>query len=204
MGLNQDMSADTYYTIEHQEEGFYRELGSRFISFAVPVFSEEEVKTILEKFKKKYFDASHLCYAYIIGTEKKTFKAHDAGEPKHSAGDPILNQMKSFEITNVVVIVVRYFGGTKLGMSGLINAYKLAAKSVLEKAGRVEKILHVNLKIQFDPELTGEIMKLLGSNKSMILDSRFENSNVISLNIRTSQETKFRDLVEKVKGTRFI
>jgi uncharacterized YigZ family protein len=197
------MAADTYFTIEHQDEGSYRELGSRFISFAIPVISEEEVRESIEKVKKKYFDASHHCYAWMIGTENRTFKTHDAGEPRHSAGDPILNQIRSFEITNVLVIVVRYFGGTKLGVNGLTNAYKMAAKSALEKAGRVEKTRQVNLKIQFRPEITGDIMKTVNSCKSWILDSRFEGSNIVSLNIRASREAEFRKLFEKIKGLRF-
>lgn len=198
------MTPDIYFTIEHLQEGLYKELGSRFISYAVPVNSEEEVTSFLDKTKKKYFDATHHCYAYIIGTDNKMIKVHDAGEPKHSAGTPILNQIKSYDITNVLVVVIRYFGGTKLGVSGLNNAYKLAAKSALENAGRIEKILHVNLRIQFQSETTGDIMKLLKSCKQWILDSHFESSNIMTLHVRASCEQDFRMATGKVKGVQII
>ncbi|MCR6638650.1 MAG: YigZ family protein [Sporocytophaga sp.] len=128
-----------YYSIKAPSEGLYKELGSKFISFAFPVSSETEIKDILERFKKEYYDARHICYAYRIGFSEQKFRVNDAGEPAHTAGDPIFNQIKSFELTNIIVIVVRYFGGTKLGKSGLIQAYKTAAEEALKNAEKIEK-----------------------------------------------------------------
>jgi uncharacterized YigZ family protein len=194
------MNSDSYYTIRHEAEGGYKELGSRFISFAIPSISENSVQENLENIHRKYHDATHHCYAYILGKDKKIFRAHDAGEPKHCAGDPILNQIRSMDITDVLIIVVRYFGGTKLGKNGLINAYRAAARSALENAGRVEKIRSIHIKIKFDLDKTGEIMKYFNMHKDMIADSRFEGMNIISLHVRESCELEFRSKLELIKG----
>src|SRR5690554_1434782 len=130
---------ETYNTILKPSQGLYKEKGSKFLSFAFLVVDESEVKEILAEFKKKYFDARHLCYAFRIGIEEPVqFRAYDDGEPAHTAGDPILNQIRSFNLTNTLLIVVRYFGGTKLGKSGLIQAYKDSAADALLNATIVE------------------------------------------------------------------
>jgi len=115
---------DTYFTIKHESEGFYKEKGSKFLAFAYPVQDEAAVKERTSELKKVYYDARHHCYAYILGHDGEQYRASDDGEPNHSAGDPILGQIKSNNLTNTLIVVVRYFGGTKLGISGLINAYK--------------------------------------------------------------------------------
>ncbi|WP_175402740.1 IMPACT family protein [Mangrovivirga cuniculi] len=132
---------DSYKTIASSSEGFYKEKGSKFISHAYPVNSEEEVKQHLDDLRKRYHDARHHCYAYLIGVDGKIFRANDDGEPNHSAGDPILGQIKSFELSGVLVVVIRYFGGTKLGVGGLIHAYKTAAQEALNNAKIIEKTL---------------------------------------------------------------
>jgi uncharacterized YigZ family protein len=122
------MPVFSYLTIASPSEGSYKEKGSRFLAFAYPVSSETEIREKLESLKAQYFDARHHCYAWMLGPEKKHFRANDDGEPNHSAGDPILGQLRAMKLTNVLIVVVRYFGGTKLGVGGLISAYRSAAK----------------------------------------------------------------------------
>ena len=118
--------ADTYFTLKGNSEGFYKEKGSKFLAFAFVISSEEDVKKIIAELKKKYYDARHHCYAYVLGNQSEKYRANDDGEPGHSAGDPILGQIRSNSLTNTLIVVVRYFVGTKLGIIGLINAYKTA------------------------------------------------------------------------------
>ncbi|WP_424963557.1 IMPACT family protein [Ekhidna sp.] len=125
-----------FYTIQKQTEGLYKEKGSKFLAFAYPAQSEDEIKVIQSELRKEYYDARHHCYAWVLGMDDQIWRANDDGEPAHSAGDPILGQIRSFELTNVLVVVIRYFGGTKLGVGGLINAYKEATASALSKARR--------------------------------------------------------------------
>jgi uncharacterized YigZ family protein len=123
----------TYYTIKEPSEGLYKEKGSKFLAFTYPVKSEEEIKEIQESLRKEYYDARHHCFAWVLGMDDQSYRASDDGEPAHSAGDPILGQIRSFELTNILVVVIRYFGGTKLGVGGLINAYKTATEAALLK-----------------------------------------------------------------------
>lgn len=164
-----------YYSIKAPSEGLYKELGSKFISFAFPVSSETEIKDILERFKKEYYDARHICYAYRIGFSEQKFRVNDAGEPAHTAGDPIFNQIKSFELTNIIVIVVRYFGGTKLGKSGLIQAYKTAAEEALKNAEKIEKKEQVIITISFEYEKMNEVMKILKSFSADFVSQDFQS-----------------------------
>ena len=129
----------SYHTLGNTAEGSYKEKGSKFMAFAYPVVSESEIKERLEALRKKYFDARHHCFAYILGADKTRFRAFDDGEPNHSAGDPILGQIRSRDLTNVLVVVVRYFGGVKLGVGGLISAYKAAAEEALNNAIVMER-----------------------------------------------------------------
>ena len=164
-----------FYSIKAPSEGLYKEKGSKFISFAFPVSTEAEIKDILERFKKEYYDARHICYAYRIGFSEQKFRANDAGEPAHTAGDPIFNQIKSFELTNTIVIVVRYFGGTKLGKSGLIQAYKTAAEEALKSAEKIEKTEQVVITITFEYEKMNEVMKVLKSFSTDFLSQDFQS-----------------------------
>lgn len=165
---------DSFQTIANRSEGFYKEKGSKFIGIAIPVESEEEVKEKLEEIKKEYYDARHHCYAYILGKKGEQFRANDDGEPNHSAGDPILGQIKSKELTNTLVVVVRYFGGTKLGVSGLITAYKTAALEALE----INKIISVDItdtvEFKFAYPQMNDVMKLIKDFDLKIKDQVFE------------------------------
>ncbi len=152
---------DTYRTLSAPAEGAYREKGSRFLAFAAPVRTEGEVKELLDKLKKEYYDARHHCYAYVLGPAGTQYRANDAGEPNHSAGDPILGQIRSRGLTEVIVVVVRYFGGTKLGVSGLIHAYRTAAAEALDAAPVVEKMVRVGLSLHFSYPATNAVMKVV-------------------------------------------
>ncbi len=152
---------DTYLTLAAPAEGAYREKGSRFLAFAAPVRTEGEVKELLERLKKEYYDARHHCYAYVLGPAGTQYRANDAGEPNHSAGDPILGQIRSRGLTDVIVVVVRYFGGTKLGVSGLINAYRTAAAEALDAAPAVQKTVRVGLSLHFAYPATNAVMKVV-------------------------------------------
>ncbi|PWJ44150.1 IMPACT family protein [Sediminitomix flava] len=151
---------DSYLTIEGTSEGLYKEKGSKFLAFAYRVRSEEEVREIVQGLRKTYYDARHWCYAYILGADKKKFRANDDGEPGNSAGAPILGQIRSKELTDTLVVVVRYFGGTKLGVSGLINAYKTSAAEALEEADIIEEFLMKTIKVTFEYPLMNEVMKV--------------------------------------------
>ncbi len=151
----------------------YKEKGSKFIAFAYPVRSEEEVKAQLDLLKKEYYDARHHCYAYILGSLGQKYRANDDGEPNHSAGDPILGQIRSRALTNTLVVVVRYFGGTKLGVSGLITAYKVAAAEALDKAGAIDVAITDMVKIWYPYEKTSEVMRLVGEFNIDIIGQTF-------------------------------
>ncbi|QHL87305.1 YigZ family protein [Nibribacter ruber] len=152
---------DKYRTIAQPTQGLYKEKGSKFIARAYAVYSEEEVKEVLQALREEYFDARHHCYAYLLGADRSTYRANDDGEPNHSAGDPILGQIKSAGLSNVLVVVIRYFGGTKLGVSGLIHAYKTATAEALAAAEVIERHETALLTIQFGYEQMNEVMKLV-------------------------------------------
>ena len=142
-------------------EGFYKEKGSKFLAFAFPVSSEEEIKEQILVLKKEYYDARHHCYAYILGKDAAHYRANDDGEPGHSAGDPILGQIRSHNLTDVLIVVVRYFGGTKLGVGGLIHAYKTAATDAIANNTIVKKIVTASIKIHFEYLSMNSVMKLI-------------------------------------------
>ncbi len=151
-----------FHTIAEPTEGFYKEKGSKFLAFAFPVRNEEEIKVHLEALRKQYYDARHHCYAYIIGLKNQAFRANDDGEPNHSAGDPILGQIRSKSLTNCLIVVVRYFGGTKLGVGGLITAYKTAAEEALSKAEILTIYSKTKFRLKFGYDQTSEIERALG------------------------------------------
>lgn len=185
---------DSYLTISKNSEGLYKEKGSKFIALSFPVRSEEQVKEKLEEVKKTYYDARHHCYAYILGANGAQYRANDDGEPNHSAGDPILGQIKSRELTNTLVVVVRYFGGTKLGVSGLINAYKTSAAEALEQNKVVEKLITKSVKFIFPYEEMNEVMKLVSDFELEIINQQFEMECVLEAEVIVS---KVEELINK-------
>jgi uncharacterized YigZ family protein len=158
-----------FLTISAPAEGLYKEKGSKFNGYAYPVQTEEEIKKILVKIKKDHPKARHVCYAYRLGADKNIFKSSDAGEPYNSAGQPILGQIRSFDITNVLVIVVRYFGGTKLGIGGLTAAYKDVAQDAIQNAKIIEESEQVFLSVETNYARLSELMNFVKQNNVSIL-----------------------------------
>ena len=183
---------DHFFTILEQSEGFYKEKGSKFLAFAFAVSSEEEIKEKLAGLRKEYYDARHHCYAYIHGNEGQHVRANDDGEPNHSAGDPILGQIRSKDLTNTLVVVVRYFGGTKLGVSGLINAYKTAASEALDNNKIIECQITESFKLTFPFKETNEIMKLVKKLNLNLKSKSFENECQFIIDININQVKLFQ------------
>lgn len=176
---------DTYKTIEISVENIlFKEKNSKFFGFAFPVTSEIEVKTHLENLKAEHFSARHWCYAYQIGTENIKFRANDDGEPSNSAGMPIYGQIQSFEITNVLVVVIRYFGGVKLGVGGLISAYKTSAQLTLNEANIIEKTIDKKFKITFDYKNMNKVMRIIKEKNLEIISQQMKESCQIILATR--------------------
>lgn len=168
---------DTYKTIEIPTgEILLKEKNSKFFGYSFPITSTEEIKTHIEQLKKQHFGAVHFCYAYQIGTEKIEFRANDDGEPSNSAGTPIYGQIQSFGLTNILIVVVRFFGGTKLGVGGLITAYKTTAQLVLENALIIEKTIDVQFKITFDYKNINKIMRIIKEKKLEIHSQKMEEN----------------------------
>lgn len=180
---------DTYKTItQPSEEVLFKEKNSKFFGYAFPVQSEEEVKTILEQIKKQHYSARHWCYAYQIGTKTKTYRANDDGEPNNSAGMPIYGQIQSFDVTNILVIIVRYFGGVKLGVGGLVTAYKTAAQMALEQADIIEKTIDVYFLIHFDYKNMNKVMRVIKEKNIHIVNQKLELDCLIEISCRLTQK----------------
>ncbi|RNI31691.1 IMPACT family protein [Rufibacter latericius] len=192
---------DTYRTIAAPVEGLYKEKGSKFISKAYPVRTEEEIKEILQALRKEYFDARHHCYAYLLGANRATYRANDDGEPNHSAGDPILGQIKSLGLSNVLVVVIRYFGGVKLGVGGLIHAYKTATAEALEQAQVVEEHETALITVQFGYEQMNEIMKVVKDLDLLVREQDFQLDCRLTVEVRTSLVSQVEQLLQKAGGT---
>ncbi len=180
-----DLNQDTYKTIlTSPEPALFKEKNSKFYGYAFPVTNEDEVKTHIEELKKEHHSARHWCYAYQIGTEKISYRANDDGEPNNSAGMPIYGQIQSFDVTNVLIVVVRYFGGVKLGVGGLITAYKTAAQMVLETAEIIEKTIDIHYIIKFDYINMNKVMRVIKEKNIDIINQKMEMSCEIEIAIR--------------------
>ncbi len=189
---------DTYKTIAEKSEGLYKEKGSKFIALAYPVSSEDEVKDILTDLRKQYHDARHHCYAYVIGYDGENWRANDDGEPSSTAGKPIHGQILSRELTNTLVVVIRYFGGTKLGVSGLIHAYKTAASEALDANRIEERTINDIYTITFAYPATNEIMRLIKDDELTVIEQKFDTSCAVTLGIRQSKLTVVLDKIDKI------
>lgn len=180
---------DTYKTINQPgEEVLFKEKNSKFFGYTFPVQSEEEAKTLLDQVKKQHFSARHWCYAYQIGTKTKTYRANDDGEPNNSAGMPIYGQIQSFDVTNILVIVVRYFGGVKLGVGGLVTAYKTAAQMALEASEIIEKTIDSHFLIRFDYKNMNKVMRVIKEKNINIVNQTLELDCLIEISCRISQK----------------
>ena len=190
---------DTYKTIAAaSEEVLYKEKNSKFFGYAFPVTTEEEIKEILERLRKEHFSARHWCYAYQIGTEKIQYRANDDGEPNNSAGMPIYGQIQSFEVTNVLVVVVRYFGGVKLGVGGLISAYKIAAQMALENSEIVERTIDKHFIISFGYTNMNKVMRIIKEKNLQIISQKMEMDCEIEISIRKKSVQNLLDTFESL------
>ena len=177
---------DTYKTIVEPSEGIYTEKRSKFIAIALPVRTLDEIKAHLETYQKKYYDARHVCYAYMLGAARKDFRANDNGEPSGTAGKPILGQINSNELTDILIIVVRYFGGIKLGTSGLIVAYKAAAAEAISAATIIEKTVDEEVTVMFEYPFMNDIMRIVKEEEPEILSQSYDMDCSMTLCIRRS------------------
>ena len=195
---------DTFKTIVKLAEGTYTEKRSKFLAFAIPVRTLDEVKEHLKFFEKKYFDARHVCYAYMLGAERKDFRANDNGEPSGTSGRPILGQINSFGLTDILIVVVRYFGGIKLGTSGLIIAYKAAAQEALNAADIIEKTVDTEISFGFEYPFLNDVMRIVKEESPEIVSQDFEFDCRMTLRIRKSMSEKLRQCLQKVETLRII
>jgi uncharacterized YigZ family protein len=192
------MAKDAYKTIKHPVEGLYKEKGSKFQAYAYPVQTEEEIKDRVEALKKKYHDARHHCYAFQLGTDGMNFRMNDDGEPSGTAGKPILGQIHSHEVTNILILVVRYFGGVKLGTGGLIQAYKAASADALDHADMVEYTIDKSFSIRFPYELMNPVMRVVDEEGISIKEQLFEADCRLTLSVR---ESKFPEMIDRFQKT---
>lgn len=185
------MFEDTYRTLNGPSDAQYRDRGSKFIARAFPVRDEDEIREALDLLRKEYHDARHHCYAWILGASGEASRANDDGEPSGSAGLPILNQIRSAGLTNVLIVVVRYFGGTKLGIPGLIKAYKESSREALEKATIEEQVVRELYDINFAYTATSDVMRLISANEALIAEQRFDESTHFRVAVRLSLADSF-------------
>jgi len=191
---------DTYLTIEKPSEAIFRDRGSKFLAFAYPINSEADVKAILTVLKTEHPKANHHCWAMRQGIDRSVFRINDDGEPSGTAGRPILSTLLSRNITNILVVVVRYFGGTLLGVPGLINAYKTATEEALNIAVIIEKTLDDTYIISFDYQQMNDIMKIIKEDNLTILEQQFDNNCMVKIAIRKMQVNRSINKLEKVEG----
>ena len=198
------MIEDTYKTITDLSEAIYTEKRSKFIAIAIPVKTVEEVKEHLEIYQKKYYDARHVCYAYMLGHEREVFRANDNGEPSGTAGKPILGQINSNELTDILIIVVRYFGGIKLGTSGLIVAYRTAAAEAIAEANIIEKTVDDDISFAFEYPFMNDVMRIVKEEEPQMLDQGYDMDCIMKLRIRRSLMPRLHDRLKKVETLRFL
>ena len=188
---------------ETPAEGLYKEKGSKFIAFAYPVRTEEAVKEIVEEIKVRYYDARHHCYAYRLGADKKKFRANDDGEPSSTAGKPILGQILSYDLTDILIVVVRYFGGIKLGVSGLINAYRAAAADAIGHARIVEKTDDEVFRIKFDYTVMNEVMRVVKEEEPEVMFRDFSMECRMTLSIRKQNAFRLSSRLQQIESLSF-
>jgi len=189
-----------YLTVEKPSEAIFRDRGSKFLAFAYPISSEADIKVILALLKTEHPKANHHCWAMRLGIDRSVFRLNDDGEPSGTAGRPILNTLLSRNITNILVVVVRYFGGTLLGVPGLINAYKTATEDALNIATIVEKTLDDTYTISFDYQQMNDIMKIIKEDNLVILEQQFDNNCMVKIAIRKMQVNRSITKLEKIEG----
>lgn len=194
------MAQDSFKTIARAAETTYRQMSSKFLVYAYPVETEEEIKEHLEALRKRWFDATHHCYAWRLGAHGEQFRANDDGEPSSTAGKPILGQLLSQEITNCLVVVVRYFGGTKLGVPGLIAAYKESTAQVLAECEIIEKTVDVVYRVEFSYMAMNDVMRIVKDMQPRVVNQEFDNMCSMTLAIRETDAEQLKGRLNKVEG----
>ena len=194
---------DTFKTISKPSEGIFKDKGSRFIAYLYPIQSELDIKDIIAELKSIHPKASHHCWALRLSQDRSIFRINDDGEPSGTAGRPILNTLLSFDLTNVIAVVIRYFGGTLLGIPGLINAYKTATNEAIQASEIIEKTVDLVFKIEFSHSVMNEVMKVVKDENIKIFNQSFDLNCTFNLEIRQSQVNKVIDRLEKIEGLKW-
>lgn len=190
--------SDTYLTISEISEGYYTEKRSKFYAFAHPVETVDEVKDIVAMYRKKFYDARHVCWAYMLGHERIDFRANDDGEPSSTAGKPILGQINSSELTNILVVVIRYYGGVNLGTGGLIVAYRTAAADAIANANIEERLIEQEIVYNYPYIMMNDVMRVVKDMQPRIISQTFDNTCEIKLSIRKSEVPRLKSMLEKL------
>jgi uncharacterized YigZ family protein len=198
------MQTDTYKTIGANSEGVYKEKGSKFLAFAMPVFSIDDVKALIEHYRKTYYDARHVCFAYSLGPLREEYRVSDDGEPSGTAGRPIFGQINAFGLTNILVIVVRYFGGVLLGTGGLVTAYKSAAAIAIGAAEIIEKTIDIDFKVRFEVRFMNDVMRVVKSLGAQVVEQQYEMDCMMQLRIRKDDAGRLTEALRKVENLQFI
>lgn len=197
------MDNDTYKTIESLSQGIFKEKGSKFIALAYPVSEQTDIKVIVDKLKKEHHEARHHCYAWMLGVERTNWRVNDDGEPSGTAGKPILGQINTAGLTNILIVVIRYFGGTLLGVSGLINAYRTSASEAIKNASIVEKTLHQYYKITFPYIAMNDVMKVLKEEHIAYLEQHFDTECSMVIHFRILMKDKIITRFSRVDGVQY-
>ncbi|MDR7129514.1 putative YigZ family protein [Algoriphagus sp. 4150] len=195
---------DTFFTVSRTSEGLYKDRSSKFHYYSFPVKNEDEIKIHLSDLRKKYFDARHHCFAWALGKDGERFRANDDGEPNHSAGDPILGQIRSNNLTNILIVVVRYFGGTKLGIGGLIQAYKTSAALAIEENEIVEEQVKASVEIHFPYPVMNDVMKLIKTHDLQIIAQEMALDCQMMLEFRKGLQELIVNSLEEIEGLQLI
>ena len=190
--------SDTYRTISAISEGYYTEKRSKFYAFAHPVETVDEVKDIVAMYRKKFYDARHVCWAYMLGHDRADFRANDDGEPSSTAGKPILGQINSSELTNIFVVVIRYYGGVNLGTGGLIVAYRTAAADAIANANIEERLIEQEIVYNYPYIMMNDVMRVVKDMQPRIISQTFDNTCEIKLSIRKSEAPRLKSMLEKL------
>ena len=191
---------DSFFSIAHPCEGLFKDKGSKFIAYAFPVNNEMEIKSYLAQLRKEHHSARHHCYAYRLGADKLTVRSNDDGEPSNTAGKPILGQIQSKDLSDILIVVVRYFGGTLLGVSGLINAYKQAAADALNNATIIEKIVKELYEIKFEYLQMNDVMKLIKDEHLEIRSQQLELNCCLVFSVRKNEDIRIQELFSKINN----
>ncbi|MDE7069754.1 MAG: YigZ family protein [Alistipes sp.] len=194
------MIPDSYHTLAAPAEAIYKEKSSKFLAYAYPVGGEEEIRVLVEALRKRYYDATHHCYAWRLGPQGEAFRANDDGEPSGTAGKPILGQLLSHELTDCLIVVVRYFGGTKLGVSGLIAAYREAAAGAIASAQIVERTVDTLVEVEFSYLAMNDVMRVVKEEQPRVREQHFDNLCRMLLSIRRSAADQLVGRLRKVAG----